>query len=104
MVSSISTNGDAEGLKSSILELQDEHHSHLILSSLNMMRKNKHFCDVILHVSYYSQLGLLLDKVWHNLISTIFILFIVTSLTKINFSQAVFIKPNYYNKIYFKYY
>ncbi|XP_001605813.1 influenza virus NS1A-binding protein homolog [Nasonia vitripennis] len=49
MVSSISTNGDAEGLKSSTLELQDEHHSRLILSSLNMMRKNKHFCDVILH-------------------------------------------------------
>lgn len=29
----------------------DEHHQDSMLQALNAMRKNKHFCDVILHVS-----------------------------------------------------
>ncbi|XP_063218405.1 influenza virus NS1A-binding protein-like isoform X2 [Bacillus rossius redtenbacheri] len=32
------------------LVFQDEQHSHCTMQGLNMMRKNKHFCDVILHV------------------------------------------------------
>ena len=37
------------------LVFEDEQHSSRTMQSLNMMRKNKHFCDVILHVSpiYY---------------------------------------------------
>ncbi|XP_046470863.1 influenza virus NS1A-binding protein-like isoform X1 [Neodiprion pinetum] len=50
MVSSVSTNPDSEGLNDSVLELQDERHPQLTLASLNMMRKNRHFCDVVLHV------------------------------------------------------
>lgn len=33
------------------LIFQDENHSSQLLNSLNMMRKNRTFCDVILHVS-----------------------------------------------------
>lgn len=32
------------------LEFLDEVHHSSMLKSLNMMRKNRHFCDVILHV------------------------------------------------------
>ncbi|KAJ9576566.1 hypothetical protein L9F63_025537 [Diploptera punctata] len=32
------------------LVFEDEQHSSRTMQSLNMMRKNKHFCDVILHV------------------------------------------------------
>ncbi|VEN59804.1 unnamed protein product [Callosobruchus maculatus] len=32
------------------LEFFDDVHQGHILNSLNMMRKNRHFCDVILHV------------------------------------------------------
>lgn len=32
------------------LEFFDEVHQANTLKSLNMMRKNRHFCDVILHV------------------------------------------------------
>lgn len=33
------------------LVFQDENHSSQLLNSLNTMRKNRTFCDVILHVS-----------------------------------------------------
>lgn len=51
MVSSVLVNADSESLNDSVLELQDERHPQLTLASLNMMRKNRHFCDVVLHVS-----------------------------------------------------
>lgn len=54
MVSSVLVNGDSESLNDSVLELQDERHPQLTLASLNMMRKNRHFCDVVLHVSVLS--------------------------------------------------
>ncbi|XP_012253640.2 influenza virus NS1A-binding protein homolog isoform X2 [Athalia rosae] len=50
MVSSVLVNADSENLNDSVLELQDERHPQLTLASLNMMRKNRHFCDVVLHV------------------------------------------------------
>jgi hypothetical protein len=33
------------------LVFEDEQHNTQTLQALNMMRKNRHFCDVILHVS-----------------------------------------------------
>ncbi|XP_014227552.1 influenza virus NS1A-binding protein homolog [Trichogramma pretiosum] len=50
MVSSISVNGDAEGLKNAPLRLEDEQHTSRILASLYTMKKNRTLCDVILHV------------------------------------------------------
>lgn len=34
------------------LNFTDESHNSRTLQSLNMMRKNKNFCDVVLHVSF----------------------------------------------------
>jgi hypothetical protein len=33
------------------LVFEDEQHNTHTLQALNMMRKNRHFCDIVLHVS-----------------------------------------------------
>lgn len=45
------------------LVFQDDGHPNQLLLSLNMMRKNRTFCDVILHVSFIICLLIIYIKV-----------------------------------------
>ncbi|XP_049818009.1 influenza virus NS1A-binding protein homolog isoform X2 [Aethina tumida] len=42
--------GEEDGVEEAALEFIDETHQSTTLAALNKMRKNRHFCDVILHI------------------------------------------------------
>ncbi|XP_021924543.1 influenza virus NS1A-binding protein homolog A-like isoform X2 [Zootermopsis nevadensis] len=50
MVEQLQQNGQAQVASVTGLVFEDDEHNTRTLQSLNMMRKNRHFCDVILHV------------------------------------------------------
>jgi hypothetical protein len=51
MVEHLQQNEQAQVAGIGGLVFEDEQHNTHTLQALNMMRKNRHFCDVILHVS-----------------------------------------------------
>jgi hypothetical protein len=51
MVEQLQQNEQAQVAGVGGLVFEDEQHNTHTLQALNMMRKNRHFCDVILHVS-----------------------------------------------------
>ena len=50
MVEQLHQNDQAQAASVGGLVFEDEEHNTHTLLSLNKMRKNRHFCDVILHV------------------------------------------------------
>jgi hypothetical protein len=50
MVEQLQQNDQAQAANVGGLVFEDEEHNTHTLQSLNKMRKNRHFCDVILHV------------------------------------------------------
>jgi influenza virus NS1A-binding protein len=50
MVEQLHQNDQAHATSVGGLVFEDDEHNTHTLQSLNKMRKNKHFCDVILHV------------------------------------------------------
>ncbi|GFG28936.1 hypothetical protein Cfor_00341 [Coptotermes formosanus] len=50
MVEQLQQNDQAQAASVGSLVFEDEEHNTHTLQSLNKMRKNRHFCDVILHV------------------------------------------------------
>ena len=55
MVSTMSSSSSLENIsdidKPNVMVFEDKEYHSNILDNLNMLRKNKQFCDVILHVS-----------------------------------------------------
>ena len=50
MVEQLHQNDQAQAASVGGLVFEDDEHNTYTLQSLNKMRKNRHFCDVILHV------------------------------------------------------
>lgn len=66
MVEQCSSGGEASPTGLELLFTDDKLPGR-ILHSLNMMRKNRTFCDVVLHVSFILSLTLTLDNILESL-------------------------------------
>jgi hypothetical protein len=62
MVEQVHQNDQAQAASVGGLVFEDEEHNTYTLQSLNKMRKNRHFCDVILHVG--TTVGCCAELLW----------------------------------------
>jgi hypothetical protein len=62
MVEQLHQNDQAQAASVGGLVFEDEEHNTHTLQSLNKMRKNRHFCDVILHVR--TAVGCWVELLW----------------------------------------
>jgi 1,2-phenylacetyl-CoA epoxidase catalytic subunit len=66
MVEQLQQNDQAQVASVTGLVFEDNEHNTHTLQSLNMMRKNRHFCDVILHVSTKCYITVVLSSFLHD--------------------------------------
>jgi hypothetical protein len=66
MVEQLQQNDQAQVASVTGLVFEDDEHNAHTLQSLNMMRKNRHFCDVILHVSTICSITIVFSSFHHD--------------------------------------